>query len=111
MGGQSVRLQDTVGVPPAHIASSGVKQRMWRNKVVVITGASAGIGRATARAFGGAGAAVALLARGRNGLEAAKREIEASGSRAVVIPTDVADARQVEAAADQIERELGPIDV
>ena len=85
--------------------------RTWNGKVVVITGASAGIGRATARAFGQAGAAVALLARGRDGLEAAKREVEAHGARALVIPTDIADAAQVEAAAAQVERELGPIDV
>lgn len=84
---------------------------MWSGKVVVITGASAGIGRATARAFGQAGASVALLARGRDGLEAAKREVEAYGARALVVPTDVADAVQVEAAAMQIEHTLGPIDV
>jgi NAD(P)-dependent dehydrogenase (short-subunit alcohol dehydrogenase family) len=82
-----------------------------KNKVVVITGASAGIGRAAARAFGRHGAHVALLARGRDGLETAKQEIEAMGARALVVPTDVADAAQVEAAAERIERELGPIEV
>lgn len=84
---------------------------MLKGKVVVVTGASAGIGRATARAFGRAGAHVALLARGRDGLQAAQREIESDGSRALVVPVDVADAAQVEAAADVVERELGPIDV
>ena len=84
---------------------------MWNGKVVVVTGASAGIGRATARAFGRAGGHVALLARGRDGLDAARREIEADGARALIVPTDVADAEQVEAAADIVERELGPIDV
>src|SRR3954464_8638049 len=80
-------------------------------EVVVITGSSAGVGRATARAFGARGAWVGLLARGRDGLEAAAREIERAGGRALAIPTDVADAEAVEAAAEQAERELGPIDV
>ena len=79
--------------------------------VVVVTGASAGIGRATARAFAKAGADVAVLARGTDGLEAARREIESMGRRALALPTDVADADQVEAAAARIERELGPIQV
>jgi NAD(P)-dependent dehydrogenase (short-subunit alcohol dehydrogenase family) len=79
--------------------------------VVVITGASAGVGRATVRAFARQGADVALLARGVDGLEAARREVEAAGGRAIAIPTDVADADRVEAAADRIERELGPIDI
>jgi NAD(P)-dependent dehydrogenase (short-subunit alcohol dehydrogenase family) len=82
-----------------------------RQQVVVITGASAGVGRATARAFARRGASVGLLARGRAGLEAARREVEDMGGRALAIPTDVADAAQVEAAAERIERELGPIDV
>jgi NAD(P)-dependent dehydrogenase (short-subunit alcohol dehydrogenase family) len=79
--------------------------------VVVITGASAGIGRATARAFGRRGWSVALLARGIDGLEGARRDVEAAGGRALAIPVDVADLDQTEAAADRIERELGPIDV
>jgi NAD(P)-dependent dehydrogenase (short-subunit alcohol dehydrogenase family) len=81
------------------------------NRVVAITGASAGVGRATARMFAEQGADVALIARGRDGLEAAAREIEALGRRALVIPCDVADANAVLAAAEQIERDLGPIDV
>ena len=72
-------------------------------EVVVITGASAGIGRATARAFGARGASVGLIARGRDALEEARREIEAVGGRALVCPVDVADAEQVEAAADRVE--------
>jgi NAD(P)-dependent dehydrogenase (short-subunit alcohol dehydrogenase family) len=79
--------------------------------VVVITGASGGIGRATARRFGRDGARVALLARGRAGLEGAAREVEAAGGTALVLPTDVADAEQVEAAAAAAEEQLGPIDV
>jgi short-subunit dehydrogenase len=82
-----------------------------KQQVVVITGASAGVGRATARLFGQRGAAVGLVARGRDGLEAARREIEEAGGRALVVPTDVADPDQVEEAATRVERELGPIDV
>ncbi|MGH9042043.1 MAG: SDR family oxidoreductase [Acidimicrobiia bacterium] len=80
-------------------------------KVVVVTGASAGVGRAVARAFGQRGDAVGLLARGRDGLEAAAKEIEAAGGRALVVPTDVADPEAVEAAAERVEAGLGPIDV
>jgi NAD(P)-dependent dehydrogenase (short-subunit alcohol dehydrogenase family) len=80
-------------------------------KVVVITGASAGVGRATARAFAKRGADIGLLARGPERLESARREIEALGRRAVAIPTDVAFADQVEDAAEEIERRLGPIDI
>ena len=80
-------------------------------QVVVVTGASAGIGRATARAFGARGAAVGLIARGRDGLEEARREIEAAGGRALVLVCDVADPEQVERAAERVETELGPIDV
>ncbi len=84
---------------------------MDSEQVVVITGASAGVGRATARAFAQTGARIGLLARGIDGLFAAKKEIEAAGGRAVAISVDVADAAAVDAAAAQIERELGPIDV
>lgn len=82
-----------------------------KGRVVVITGASAGVGRATARAFARQGASVALLARGAAGLEGARREVEALGGRALVVPTDVAEADQVEAAAALVEREFGPIDL
>lgn len=79
--------------------------------MIVITGASAGIGRAAARAFAREGASIGLLARGVDGLEAAKREIEELGGTALVLPTDVADAARVEAAAAAVEEKLGPIDV
>jgi NAD(P)-dependent dehydrogenase (short-subunit alcohol dehydrogenase family) len=81
------------------------------NRVIVITGASAGVGRATARAFAHAGDDVALLARGERGLEAAAEEVRSLGRRALALPVDVADATAVDAAADRVERELGPIDV
>jgi NAD(P)-dependent dehydrogenase (short-subunit alcohol dehydrogenase family) len=80
-------------------------------RVAVITGASAGIGRATVREFAKHGWRVALLARGVDGLAAAKAEAEALGSEAIVIPTDVADEAQVEAAAARVEAEWGAIDV
>lgn len=84
---------------------------MANPKVVVVTGASAGLGRAAVRAFASEGANLGLLARGLEGLEGARREVERMGGHAVVVPTDVADPDQVEAAAERIERELGPIDV
>ncbi len=82
-----------------------------QREVVVITGASAGVGRAVAREFGRHGAAVGLLARGRDGLEGARRDVEAAGGKGLVVPTDVADDQQVEQAAERVERHLGPIDV
>jgi NAD(P)-dependent dehydrogenase (short-subunit alcohol dehydrogenase family) len=75
----------------------------------VVTGASAGVGRATARAFGARGDRVALLARSASGLADACAEVEETGGTALAIPTDVADAEQVEAAAERVERELGPV--
>jgi short-subunit dehydrogenase len=85
----------------------GIKKK----EVVVITGASAGVGRATVREFARHGASIGLIARGRDGLEAAKKEVEKLGGRALVLPCDVADARALESAAAEVERELGPIDV
>src|SRR6476659_9482412 len=74
-----------------------------QQQVVVVTGASGGIGRATAIAFGARGAAVALLARGESGLQGAAKEVEAAGGRALVVPVD--------RAAATVEEQLGPIDV
>ena len=86
-------------------------QSPTKPEVVVVTGASAGIGRATVRAFAKRGAHLGLLARGLDGLDAAAREVEALGGKALVIQTDVADEAQVEAAAARVEAELGPIDI
>lgn len=80
-------------------------------EVVVITGASGGVGRAAARRFAAEGAKVGLIARGRKGLEGAARDVEAAGGRALVLPIDVSDAGQVEAAAGSVEDAFGPIDV
>nr|WKN36597.1 SDR family oxidoreductase [Tunicatimonas sp. TK19036] len=79
--------------------------------VVVITGASAGVGRAAAREFAKNGYQVALLARSEAGLEGARQDVEALGGKALAIPVDVSDQKKVEAAAQQIEDELGLIDV
>ena len=81
------------------------------NRTVVVTGASAGVGRAVVRAFAERGDSVALLARGKAGLKDAAEEVRAAGARALIISVDVADATAVEDAADRIEAELGPIDV
>jgi short-subunit dehydrogenase len=80
-------------------------------KVIVITGASAGVGRATARAFAAKGASIGLIARGQAGLDAARRDVERAGGRALTVQADVADTDAVESAAEQIEGALGPIDV
>ena len=80
-------------------------------EVVVITGASAGIGRATVRAFAKRGAYIGLVARSRDGLEGARKEVEEAGGKALVLPTDVSDSNQVEAAAAAVEKAFGPIDI
>ena len=87
------------------------RRRKFENKVVVITGASAGVGRATALAFAQQGAKVGLIARGTQGLESARREIETIGGVACTCAADVSDARALDAAAESIEQQLGPIDV
>lgn len=79
--------------------------------IAVVTGASAGVGRATAVAFGRRGWRVALIARGADGLRGAEKEVREAGGEALVVPADVADPDQVEAAAERIEREWGPIAV
>jgi len=79
--------------------------------VVVVTGASAGVGRATAVAFARDGFNVGLIARGKNGLEGARRDVEAAGGHALVLPVDVAEAEAVSAAADQVIAQWGKIDV
>lgn len=81
------------------------------SRTVVITGASAGIGRATACRFAAEGYHVGLIARGRGGLEAAAEDVQRFGQRGLVLPCDVADADAVEQAAAEVERSLGPIDV
>ena len=85
--------------------------RRARPRVVVVTGASLGVGRATVRALAARGDAVGLLARAGESLDAAREEVEARGARALAVPTDVADANAVEAAAGAVEAGLGPIDV
>ena len=79
--------------------------------MVVVTGASAGVGRAVVRRFARDKAKIGLVARGMEGLEGTKRDVEAAGGEALVCPCDVADYRAVEVAAERIERELGPIDI
>jgi short-subunit dehydrogenase len=80
-------------------------------ETVVVTGASAGLGRAIAHEFAKRGAKIALLARGQQGLDAAAAEVEGKGGKALPIPTDVADAKAVDAAAEKVEKEFGPVDI
>jgi NAD(P)-dependent dehydrogenase (short-subunit alcohol dehydrogenase family) len=82
-----------------------------RQEVVVITGASAGVGRATARAFAKRGARIGLLARGKDGLEGACADVENAGGEALAVPTDVAHSDEVEAAAEAVEKRFGPINI
>jgi len=82
-----------------------------RAEVVVLTGASGGVGRATARRFAREGARIGLIARGRRGLEATAAEVAELGGEALVLPIDVANHDQVEAAASSVEEAFGPIDV
>ncbi len=98
----------TTPVPPP--VPSSIPKGEPHPMIVVITGASAGVGRATARAFAADGWDVGLIARGEAGLEAAAEEVRVAGRRALVLPLDVADADAVDAAAERVEQELGPID-
>src|SRR5690349_21358544 len=84
---------------------------MASSEVVVVTGATSGVGRAIVRRFARDGASIGLIARGRDGLEAARREVEEAGGRALVLPTDVADWDGVESAASTVEEAFGPIDI
>lgn len=80
-------------------------------RVAVVTGGSAGLGRATVRELAARGWDVAVLARGQEGVDAAVAEVEAAGRRGLALVADVSDREAVEAAADRVERELGPIDL
>ena len=87
-----------------------MSQRISRPEVVVITGASGGVGRATARAFGKREARVCLVARGQAGLEGARRDVEQAGGEAIIVAGDAADPQTHERAAQQAEEAFGPID-
>src|SRR5579884_2545093 len=84
---------------------------MPASEVVVVTGATSGVGRAIVRRFAGPGVSIGLVARGRDALEGARKEVEGAGGRALVLPTDVADPDAVEAAAAAVEDAFGPIDI
>ncbi|HEV2107325.1 MAG TPA: SDR family oxidoreductase [Thermomicrobiales bacterium] len=86
-------------------------QNEQKPQVVVVTGASAGVGRAVAEAYGKRGAKVGLLARGQAGLEGARQAVEAAGGKAMIFQVDVSDADAVDDAAEEIERNFGPIDI
>src|SRR4051795_5782677 len=84
---------------------------MGSSEVVVVTGATSGIGRAIARRFAQDGAQIGLIARGREALQNAKKEIEDAGGRAVIIPTDIADWDAVNSAGVAVEEAFGPVDI
>jgi NAD(P)-dependent dehydrogenase (short-subunit alcohol dehydrogenase family) len=96
---------------PSHSSSRDHSAREFEGDIVAITGGSAGVGRATARAFARKGATIALIARDRDALEATKAEIESIGGRAMCYPADVADDERIFEVADEIERDLGPIGI
>src|SRR5947209_14572899 len=84
---------------------------MASKEVVVVTGATSGIGRAIVRRFAQDGAQIGLIARGREALEDAKKEVEEAGGRALVLPTDISDWDGVNSAAHAVEEAFGPIDI
>ena len=108
-------MPDTLEKPAAEHQTNGRASGKTgppsKTKTVVVTGASAGVGRATAHAFAKRGDNVAILARGKAGVEGAAREVEEMGGRALPLTVDVSDPEAVEQAADQIEQQFGPIDV
>lgn len=86
-------------------------KRVGKDTVVVITGASGGVGRATARLLATRGAKLVLIARGKDGLDAACHEVESLGGKALAVPADVSSFEQIDAAADEAQRHFGPIDL
>jgi short-subunit dehydrogenase len=97
--------------PKTQHNSSEWRRSIVQTETVVVTGASAGLGRAIAREFGRHKANVGLIARGLDGLNAARAEIESAGGRALVLQADVADGEAVEQAAAKVEEQFGPIDI
>src|SRR5690606_19844247 len=110
---QTIAVNPTVGAAMGRALPSSRKSvdAALDGKVVVVTGGSAGVGRATALLFAEKGARVALIARDEAGLEGARAEIEAAGGEAAVFPADVADADAVSAAAQACAQQLGPVDI
>jgi short-subunit dehydrogenase len=92
-------------------AGGASMEKETRPLVVVVTGASAGVGRATAKEYAKRGANIGLIARGPEGLEAVQEEVELAGGKGMVLPLDVTDADRLEAAAARVEDEFGPIDI
>src|SRR5690349_13113475 len=82
-----------------------------KSEVVVVTGASAGLGRAIVRAFARQGARIGLVSRNQERLEEAKKEVESLGGQGLVLPTDVSEDERVEAVAEAVEKHFGPLDV
>ena len=95
--------------PKTQVIKTICKRSATKPQVVVVTGASAGIGRATARMLGKRGAHIGLLARGQAGLDAVAAEVQAAGGEALPIPTDVSNYSAVDRAADRVEERFGPI--
>ena len=102
-------IYDGRAQPPRQIGEGDTK--MKRNQVVMVTGASAGLGRAIAHGFAKQGARIGLIARNREALEACREEVEEMGGEGLVLPLDVSDAPSIEHAANRLEEAFGPIDV